>query len=177
MKLTIKVLLHILASIAIFLSYKIAYSQTESTCNLPEASQFDFWLGEWNLEWYDKDGKIQTGTNIIAKVLSGCVIEENFSNSDNTFIGRSFSVYNANKKVWLQTWVDNASGYLDFSGAFENGKMILSRKGLNRAGKEVMQRMVFYDISQNELYWNWESSEDDGKTWHLLWKIHYKRKI
>ncbi len=40
----------------------------------------------------------------------------------------------------------------------------------------VLQRMVWYDIMQDSLQWNWERSEDKGKTWTVLWKIKYTRK-
>jgi hypothetical protein len=146
-----------------------------SPCSSPEAAQFDFWLGSWNLEWKNEKGETEKGTNTITKTLGGCVIEENFSNAGNLFSGKSVSVYNTNKKLWQQTWVDNSGGYLDFTGGLDDGKMILSRRGVNRLGKEVMQRMVWYDVSENELYWNWESSSDNGQTWKTLWKIHYTK--
>jgi hypothetical protein len=41
----------------------------------------------------------------------------------------------------------------------------------------VQQRMVFKNITANELDWSWERSLDGGKTWQVMWPIHYKRKI
>ena len=43
-------------------------------CTREEASQFDFWVGEWDLTWAD-GGK---GSNHITKILGGCVIHEAF---------------------------------------------------------------------------------------------------
>jgi len=148
----------------------------DSACSSPEYSQFDFWIGEWNLEWKNEKNELWTGTNIVSKTLGGCVIEENFSTSDKSFIGKSFSVYNANKKFWQQTWVDNTGIYLDFNGGFEDGKMILSRVLIAKDGKKFNQRMVYNNIRPNEFWWHWEQSTDDGKTWNLLWLIHYTRK-
>lgn len=34
-------------------------------------SQFDFWLGEWNLKWVDIEENNQTCENVITKVLDG----------------------------------------------------------------------------------------------------------
>jgi hypothetical protein len=177
-------ILHKLSLIILFisvvsLSYSISYSQSEvneKPCTGPEYSQLDFWIGNWQAEWIDNEGKIQTGSNIITKTLGGCVIEENFSTSDNTFTGRSFSVYNPVKKIWQQTWVDNSGGYLDFNGGMDGDKMILTRKGFNRKGEEIMQRMVFMDISSGSFTWNWESSTNNGAEWNLMWQIKYKRK-
>jgi len=36
--------------------------------------------------------------------------------------------------------------------------------------------MVYQNISRNEFDWSWEQSLDSGKTWKVLWPIHYKRK-
>ena len=161
----------------IFLLFPVlsfAQDNNQKPCSSAEASQFDFWVGEWNLTWQDKDGNTLTGSNNITKILNGCVIEENFKGGN--FIGKSVSVYNPNKIVWQQTWVDNGGSYLEFVGGFEDGKMTLSREITTEENKKIMQRMIFYNIANNELDWNWEKSTDNGKTWQLAWKIHYSRK-
>jgi hypothetical protein len=87
----------------------------------------------------------------------------------------SVSSWNPQLGRWQQTWVDNQGGYLDFVGGFEDGKMILSRE-TEREGKTILQRMVFENITENSLDWNWERSEDGGTTWTLLWHLLYTRK-
>ncbi len=162
---------------AISVSISIAYSQTnDEPCKTPEASQFDFWVGSWQLEWKDPDGTPRTGTNNITKILGSCVIEENFSTGDKSYLGKSISMYNPDKKIWQQTWVDNGGSYLDFTGGMDGDKMILQRKGKNKKGVDVLQKMTFYDITHNEFNWNWEYSTDGGVNWLLVWKIHYTRK-
>jgi hypothetical protein len=127
------------------------------------------------VEWTNQDGTTGEGTNQINSILKGCVVEENFDATDAlNFAGKSFSVYNPNKNIWQQTWVDDQGGYMVFNGGMSEDKMILSRK-ITRQEKELIQRMVFYNISENELDWNWESSDDNGETWKLNWKIHYTR--
>lgn len=163
--------------LAICTSISVSFSQTtDEPCKSPEASQFDFWVGSWQLDWKDPDGSVKTGSNVINKIFGSCVIEENFSSGDKSYLGKSISMYNPVKKLWQQTWVDNGGSYLDFTGGLDGDKMILKRKGINRNGIEVLQRMVFYDITKNEFSWNWEYSKDDGATWNLVWKIHYTRK-
>lgn len=172
-----KISLFLLLLSVLSLSYSISHAQTnEKPCSYSESSQLDFWVGEWKAEWKDSDGNIQGGTNIITKTLGGCVVEENFSTDDKTFTGRSLSMYNPVKKIWQQTWVDNNGGYMAFTGGMDGDKMILWQKTINKAGKEVMQRMVFYDINADSFTWDWENSTDNGKTWNLVWKINYKRK-
>jgi hypothetical protein len=136
--------------------------------NQPE-NQFDFWLGEWDVTW-GEDGK---GTNRIERILGGKVIRENFCAPD--LEGMSVSSYNPDRKLWCQTWVDSHGTYLDFTGRFEDGKMILERDAIV-GGEAYKQRMVWYDIQENTLMWNWERSDDFGDTWRVLWQIKYTRR-
>ena len=79
--------------------------------------------------------------------------------------------------MWQQTWVDNQGSYIALMGNYENGEMKLStqpRKLQN--GKEMISRMVFYNIQPNNFDWRWEASTDNGSTWKTNWLIHYKRK-
>ena len=87
----------------------------------------------------------------------------------------SVSAYDAERGRWCQTWVDNSGSYLDFTGTFEDGKMILSRDAIVR-GEACKQRMVWYNIEASQLDWNWERSDDGGITWRVLWQIHYQKK-
>lgn len=134
--------------------------------------QFDFWLGEWDLSWAE-GGK---GRNSIQAILGGCVILESFeAQQPPAFQGMSVSIYNDALGKWQQTWVDNNGLYLDLIGTYQDGKMILSRT-TTKDGQSFQQRMVFYNISENELDWNWEHSDDQGQTWQCLWHIHYQRR-
>jgi hypothetical protein len=90
--------------------------------------------------------------------------------------GHSVSVFDARAGRWKQTWVDNEGGYLDFIGEFKDGRMVLAREAVRPDGSKVQQRMVFKNIGRNEFDWSWERSLDGGKTWEVLWPIHYKRK-
>ena len=138
----------------------------------PESRQFDFWLGEWDLTWAEGG----CGVNTIRSILDSRVIEERFDGGASIPLrGRSHSVYNVAAGVWQQTWVDNMGGYLDFTGAFEAGRMILSRDASQDGGR-VRQRILWYNIQEDELDWNWERSEDGGVTWQTLWHIHYRRR-
>lgn len=131
--------------------------------------QFDFWLGEWNCTW----GEDGNATNRVLRIMDDKVIQENFNNP--VLKGMSVSVYDPERKLWCQTWVDNGGSYLDFTGKFKDGKMILSRDAIVK-GEACKQRMVWYNIEESQFDWNWERSNDDGKTWQVQWQIKYKRK-
>ena len=144
-----------------------------STNEASELRQFDFWLGEWDLTWGD-GGR---GTNVITAVLDQRVIQEQFDGRPATPLqGLSVSTYNMQLGKWQQTWVDNSGSYLDFVGEFAAGKMILSREA-TLEGQPILQRMVWYNIAEQSLDWNWERSTDGGETWQIMWHIHYQRKL
>lgn len=132
-------------------------------------TQFDFWLGAWDVTW-GADGK---ATNLVLRIMDDKVIQENFSSAD--LNGMSVSVYDAERNLWCQTWVDNNGTYLDFTGRFEDGKMILIRDAVVR-DEACKQRMVWYNIETSQFDWNWERSDDGGAAWRVLWQIKYTRK-
>ncbi|MBU0982503.1 MAG: hypothetical protein KKA42_01435 [candidate division Zixibacteria bacterium] len=148
-----------------------AQSPPPGPCESPEAAQFDFWLGTWDLAWVGG-----SGTNIISRELDGCVIQEDFTaDGEQPFRGMSVSTYNTRTGRWHQTWVDNQGGYLDFTGGWSDTAMVLSRSATDSTGTSFLQRMVWTDITPMTLNWRWERSDDNGATWTTLWAISYER--
>ena len=146
-------------------------------CSSEQAKQFDFWVGTWDLEWTDAKGNKLKGTNTINKILGGCVIEENFSTGGSQpYLGKSHSLYDVKSGLWKQTWVDSGGAYIDLTGEFKDGRMILRREGTDQKGNKALFRMIFSNIQKDSFLWDWESSSDEGKTWTTNWKINYKRR-
>ncbi len=143
---------------------------------LEDSTLFDFWVGDWSLEWTNADGSKSYGTNKIEKTLDGKVIQENFRDPKSGTKGTSISVYNKVKKTWHQAWADNGGSYYDFEGAIEEEKPIFRTKEKEVNGNKVIQRMVFYNIKPDSLTWDWELTKDGGKTWTHQWRIFYTRK-
>lgn len=149
-------------------------------CSSPEARQFDFWLGEWDLSWPAEqsggtEGETGRGANHISRMFGDCVIEENFTTADERFRGHSVSVYDEKAGLWRQTWVDSSGGYLVFTGSFDGETMTLRTDPVERGDEVVVQRMVFSEIRDDSLEWAWQGSRDGGKTWNDLWNISYRR--
>lgn len=143
----------------------------QQPCSAPEGREFDFWLGDWDLTW-GEDGR---GRNTITTRYDGCVIEENFDGAPSMdFKGMSVSTYNPQIRKWQQTWVDSQGSYIHLTGEFKAGRMVLVNQPPTSDG-QILFRMVFYNIEQDSLDWDWERSEDGGKNWELRWRIHYQR--
>jgi hypothetical protein len=155
-----------------------AQAPAQPPCAAPEFRQFDFWVGEWEASW-DKNASMPAGkgANHITKGFDGCVIEEQFDGVQAIGLrGMSVSTYVPQAQQWKQTWVDNQGGYLDFSGGFKDGQMILVREATGPQGKKFHQRMVWKNITKQKFDWSWEASRDGGQTWTVNWAIVYTRK-
>lgn len=153
---------------------------TDAPCSTPEARQFDFWLGDWDLTWpADQMGgesdEIGRGRNSLTRLFDDCVIEENFMTEDAGFRGHSVSVYDVNAGLWRQTWVDSAGGYISLTGGMEDSVMVLATEPKATESGVVIHRMVFGDIESDSLEWAWQRTADGGGTWSDLWNISYRR--
>jgi len=144
-----------------------------------DGGEFDFWVGKWDLTWEYPDGSKGKGINNINYTLDGKVIQENFEATDsgayNGFKGTSISVFSPGTKSWHQAWADNQGGYFNFTGEISGDRRIFKTKPYPKDGKDIVLRMVFYNIRKSSMTWDWEQSQDGGKTWALQWRIHYKR--
>jgi hypothetical protein len=89
--------------------------------------------------------------------------------------GRSWSVFDAARRAWRQTWVDDQGGYLDLTGDVVDGWFAFVRAAPEH-GPGRRQRMVFRDVEASRFRWTWEGSADDGATWELRWEIDYRRR-
>lgn len=150
----------------------LAQAATHKPCSAAECSQFDFWLGDWELTYNDT----VHATNRITKEMDGCLIHEHFRDPTNKYTGESWSVYNPKIRKWCQTWVDNQGGYIVLTGVFSNGRMVLFTEPLTLNGTTTQNRMVFYNITPYSFDWDWDATTDEGKTWVNKWRIHYHRK-
>jgi hypothetical protein len=139
----------------------------------PDGTELDFWIGEWDVTW----GESGLGTNRLTRILNGRVIREEFSGAGPkaSLEGLSVSVYDPDRRLWRQTWVDDQGGYLDLVGDRMDGVFVFRRAALE-IGPGTEQRMAFRDIEADAFRWTWEQSPDAGVTWVVRWEIDYRRR-
>ena len=140
-------------------------------CTAPAHRQFDFWLGDWDVT--DPKGK-SVGRNRIVSHLDGCVLQENWSGTGG-FSGTSLNAYDADRKTWHQTWVDNSGGLLQLDGEFAGGRMVLRGESLDD-GKKVVQRISWQTLPEGRVRQLWESSKDGGTTWTVAFDGYYAKR-
>jgi hypothetical protein len=139
------------------------------------AHSLDFWVGSWNLSWTNAQGDTIHGYNHIERILNNKVIQENFADSTRGFYGKSWSTYNPKTKNWQQVWTDSNGGMLQFTGAQYGDSLAFEMAPILLNGKQVIRRMLFYNISESNFTWDWQSAEVGKQNWQLLWRIRYTR--
>lgn len=137
--------------------------------NAPEYRQFDFWLGEWDVE--------QSGTKIarssIQLILGECVIFENYEAPG--YSGKSLNMWDAQEARWEQHYTDTAGASTTFIGKLEDGKMVMLSEGV-RNGAKVTTRMTYSKEGPDRVRQLLETSLDGGKTWAPSYDGMYVRR-
>ena len=142
-----------------------------ASCAAAEYRQFDFWIGDWNA--FDVDNP----TTMVARaqvdrVLDGCVLRENYEGTDG-HRGQSFSIYDASRGTWHQSWVTNRGQLLVVEGKIEGDQMVLS--GVDHTA----------DAKERQIHGTWKpvsggvretatTSTDGGKTWELWFDLIFR---
>ncbi len=91
----------------------------------PAFSDFDFWVGEWDV--FARANGEHVGVNSIEKVEGGCLLLERWR-GDRGSTGRSLNYYNPVTSTWRQVWVSAGAYAIDIAGERVAGSMVLEGK-------------------------------------------------
>jgi hypothetical protein len=136
----------------------------------PLYQQFDFWLGDWDVE----SGGKKAGTNRIEKILGGCVLLESWTGTGGSR-GQSFNYYDDATKEWVQVWVDASGGSITCRGGLRDGAMHLEGEHTHKDGHIEPFRMTFTPNPDGSVRQFIEQSKDNGKTWYVWFDGLYTR--
>jgi hypothetical protein len=149
----------------------LAAQPASGACDAPAYRQFDFFAGDWDA--YDVQAPDHVvARNIVKVILDGCVIHEDYRQNDGLH-GESYSLYDAARKLWHQSWVTSRGDLLLLDGGMQGGRMVF--KGVEKkAGKpDALVRAAWYrqgeDVRETA-----ERSLDGGKTWKIEFDILFK---
>lgn len=93
-----------------------------SACEAPAYRQFDFWAGDWDV--FDVGSPVKVAHAQVDLILNACVLRENYESTDG-LRGQSFTIYDAGRNVWHQSWVTNRGALVLIEGKVEANEMIL----------------------------------------------------
>lgn len=124
-------------------SHQQPAASVSAACSASVYHQFDFWLGDWDA--FDFASNAKDSRVRITRILDGCVIHEDYQSVDG-HKGESFSIYDASRKLWHQTWVTNRGRLLTIEGRFESGEMTLTGADRTADGHERHVRGVWKPV-------------------------------
>ncbi|MEO6526735.1 MAG: hypothetical protein ABIP93_08945 [Gemmatimonadaceae bacterium] len=145
---------------------------------MPEAKQFDFWIGQWDVTPWALATPLasqQIGFNDVHPILEHCVVFENWRAAGGGE-GKSFNYYDTNLKKWRQVWMADSGGPLDYTGEYRDGAMRFTGWTLDAKGKRVEQKLTFFNIAPDTVRQLFEASSDGGKSWASTFDGRYVRR-
>lgn len=149
----------------------VARPETTTKCAGPEYRQLDFWAGDWDVYDVEGDGKPAARAHV-DPILGGCALREVYEQTDG-LVGQSFSIYDASRKLWHQTWVTNKGSLLQIDGQFEGGTLTLQGPQI-RSGRNEIVRGV-WKVEKDGVRETAHTSHDGGATWQPLFDMVFRR--
>jgi ketosteroid isomerase-like protein len=141
-----------------------------ASCSAPPYRQFDFWAGDWDV--FDIGSPIKVAHARVDLILDGCVLREDYQGADG-HKGQSFTIYDASRKLWHQSWVTNRGQMLVIEGKIENGELVLS--GEDHAAGSIVRGS--WKPVNGEVRETAATSTDGGKTWKPWFDLVFRARI
>ncbi len=138
--------------------------------------QFDFWIGNWDAVDAERPTVVVAHARV-ELILNGCVLHEIYEALDG-HKGESFTIYDATRETWHQTWVTDHGYLLTIEGHLRGRTMVLEGTDHLPDGKlrQVRGEWTPESLGVREIA---ARSDDAGATWApwfaLLFKPHAGR--
>ena len=150
----------------------LAAGERNPVCSSAAHHELDFWLGDWDV--YNVRNELAAESRIEAS-LGGCVIQEHYR-ADSGYEGTSLNRYDARQGRWVQHWMDNVAGGIDFTGERDGDSMVFTATGLEDDDGLYRRRMQLIRVSADEVRQVSDRSYDQGDTWLPEYRLTYRRK-
>ncbi|KZN30965.1 hypothetical protein N480_03135 [Pseudoalteromonas luteoviolacea S2607] len=136
-----------------------AINAQAAPCDDKQYREFDFWIGDWQVE---SNGKL-AGTSKISKILDGCVLLEEYK-TPTGYQGKSLNIFNKASGKWHQTWTDNTGLLLQLEGEFSKGRMTLRGETKESNGTIKKHEIIWEKTKQNTIHQHWRTSSN-SQSW------------
>ena len=166
-----------------------AAAPSPSTVAPREASQFDFLIGQWQLEVRPAVSGLAARIHGVPKLIGtwkawrafdGFGIEDELRISDESGNPRTLShalrVYDATDRRWNTSMLDvYRTTFTSSTAEWAQNQMTSTSRGTDKDGKAFLSRSRFGDITSTSFRYVQERSTDDGRTWSETLRIQAKR--
>jgi len=148
-----------------------AGSAPPTPCQGTEYRQLDFWLGDWDVYEVSDTSQV-VARNRVTHILNGCVLREVYQQK-NGMVGESYSLWDAARGVWHQSWVTNRGTLLLLDGRLDGGRMVLTGPDKVPDGRSALIRGIWWSEGR-DVREKAERSTDGGKTWTPVFDIVFR---
>jgi hypothetical protein len=145
----------------------------------PEAAQFDFLVGQWELTVKPKAtslaARLHGAPRLVGvwkawRAFDGWGIEDELRIMDGSgnpiSLSHTMRAYDATAGQWAQSGFDVYRGqFRSATAQWKDGEMLVSASGTDSEGKPVLSRFRFYQITSTGFTARQDRSVDNGKTW------------
>lgn len=156
-----------------------ASAQQGPTAPRPEAKQFDFLIGQWELEVHPKADTLMakihgapqlTGIWKAWRAFDGFGVDDEIRIIDKSGnpvgLSHAMRAYSSSESGWLVVSLDAYRGRIvESKGQLQGGEMVLSGKGTDPEGKAVLTRARYSQITADSFHLQNDRSADNGATW------------
>ena len=136
----------------------------------PEASQFDFLIGAWDIVSEPNIPGVPErvrGRWTAQKSADGYMVVDEYRVFDDSgatvYLGETYRVFNPSTKHWEFRFVEPFSGTWHEGTGVRDGKEMHLTQGTPGGGS--LTKIRYYDIRPDGFSWISERSRDGGKTW------------
>lgn len=140
-------------------------------------------IGEWAFEWYDRtvsSSRQLTGEWIFSRIPHSFGIMDNFICPSRQECERNGTTprpritqryYNTQTGQW-NTYDGDDDNLYRYLTKFTNDRIIIT----DQSNPDFMLQWIFDNIQLHSFHWLCQTSNDQGKTWHLIEEIFAKRR-
>ena len=150
-----------------------------ATSAAPEARQFDFLIGQWELEATPKMSGLAAmihgapklvGTWKAWRAFDGFGIDDELrivdASGNPMSLSHAMRVYSAGESRWIATTMDVYRGRAAISnGAMQGSEVVMNGTGTDAEGKPTLTRARYTDITPDGFRVQQDRSADNGQTW------------
>jgi hypothetical protein len=140
-----------------------------ATEGLDPARQFDFWVGEWDINNKSKRGDDWVewpSQAIIEGAAGGDAIVEFWNSLEPSADIVGFSM----------RWYDQEADECRMIGTLEGDAIVLFPPGFKEEGRQQGARFLFSKVTPTSLQWHQEVTADGGETWDTTWIMEWTRR-
>ena len=150
-----------------------------ATSAAPEARQFDFMIGQWELEVAPKVSSLAAmihgapklvGTLKAWRAFDGFGIDDEVrivdASGNPMSLSHAMRVYSASESRWSATTMDVYRGRVAVSsGLLQGSDIVMNGSGTDSEGKPTLTRARYTDITPDAFRMQQDRSADNGQTW------------